>query len=124
MNARIQATAVLDLDKWAREDVLHPSRASAESGAAQDANWLEGQVVYVRWSGCPTGDHAFDPPVRARVYSVDVDRWMDSEFLDPYADFVFLDPVPEDVFEPNEEGKQYGFWFARTHRVVTPQSSP
>jgi len=33
---------------------------------------------------------------------------------------IILDPVPEDVFEPDEEGKQYGWWFSRTHRLSTP----
>lgn len=121
MTPRIRADVVLDLEKWAAQpDVSHPAREEAEAAAAEDARWLEGQVVYVRLSGCLLGDHKFDPPVRARVYNVDTDRWMDSEFLDPYVDFVFLDPVPEDVFEPNEEGKQYGWWFGRTHRLSTP----
>jgi hypothetical protein len=115
---RIRADAVLDLEKWAAQpDVSHPTREAAEAAAVEDARWLEGQVVYVRLSGCARGDYALDPPVRARVYDVDIDRWMDSDFLDPYVNFVFIDPVPEDVFEPNEEGKQYGWWFSRTHRL-------
>jgi hypothetical protein len=118
---RIQADAVLDLEKWAKQpNTLHDTREATEAAAVEDARWLQGQVVYVRLSGCSLGDHAFDPPVRARVYSVDTDRWMDTTFLDPYVDFVFLDPVPDDVFEPDEEGKQYGWWFSRTHQLSTP----
>ncbi len=124
MIPRIRADAILDLAKWADgEDVLHATEEEAEAAAVEDARWLEGQVVYVRWSGCPTGDHKFDPPVRARIYSVDVDRWMDSEFLDPYVDFVFIDPVPKDVFEPDEADKQYGWWFSRTHKLEPKPTS-
>lgn len=126
MIPRIQADAVLDLDKWAKEDVLHVTREEAEAAALADANWLEFEVgtIYVRWSGCPTGDYKFDPPVRARVYDVNIDRWMDSEFLDPLVDFVFLDPVPENVFDRHEDGKQYGWWYSRTHRRATDPENP
>ena len=118
---KAQADCVLDLEKWAAQpDVLHATEAEADAAAAADAQWLEGQVVYVRLSGCPIGDYVFDPPVKARVIDVVLDRWMDSTFLDPYVDFVFLDPVPANVFEPSEDGKQFGFWYSRTHRLNTP----
>ena len=118
---RIPAEAVLDLSKWAMQpDALHTTEKEAEEAADADARWLEFEVriVYVRESGSPRGDHRFDPPVRARVIGVDTDRWMDTEFLDPYVEFVFLDPVDTEAFEPDEEGKQYGWWFSRTHRIA------
>lgn len=118
---RIPAEAVLDLSKWAAQpDTLHATEKEAEEAADADARWLESEVrvVFVRESGAPGGDRAFDPPVRARVINVDTDRWMDTEFLDPYVDFVFLDPVDPEAFEPDEEGKQYGWWFSRTHRLA------
>lgn len=124
---RITADAVLDLSKWASQpDTLHATEEEAEEAADADARWLEFEVriVYVRDSGSPRGDYTFDPPVRARVIGVDTDRWMDTEFLDPYVDFVFLDPVDPEGFEPDEEGKQYGWWFSRTHKLSTPKETP
>ena len=119
---RIPAEAVLDLSKWAAQpDATHATKEEAEEAADADARWLEFEVrtVYVRESASGRGTHTFDPPVRARVIDVVVeDRWMDSEFLDPYVDFVFLDPVDPEVFEPDEEGKQYGWGYGRAHRIA------
>ena len=122
--ARIPAAEVLDLSAWASQpDALHATREEAEEAADADARWLEFEVgvVYVRESASPCGDVVFDPPVRARIYDVEVCRWMDDEHLDPYVDFVFLDPVDPEAFAANEDGNQRGWWFSRTHRV--PKSS-
>lgn len=121
MTIRIPAEAVLDLSKWAAQpDTIHATEEEAEEAADADARWLlfEVRVVFVRESGSVQGDYAFDPPVRAQVIDVETDRWMDSDFLDPYVDFVFLDPVDPGVFPPDEYGRQIGGWFSRTHRLA------
>lgn len=123
---RIPAQAVLDLSKWAAQpDTLHSTREDAEEAADADARWLEFEVgiVYVRESGSPHGDVVFEPPVRARIYNVEVRRWMDDEHLDPAVDFVFLDPVNPEVFEPHEDGKQRGWWYSRTHCLAGKETT-
>ena len=121
--ARIPAAEVLDLSAWASQpNVIHATQEEAEEAADADARWLEFEVgiVYVRESGSPSGDVVFDPPVRARVIDVEVRRWMDDEHIDPYVDFVFLDPVDPEKIEPDENGKQIGWWYSRTHCVPKP----
>jgi len=120
--ARLVADEVLDLSLWADQpDAVHPNATAAEAAAVADANWLVGQVVYVRNAGGGGDEHALVPPVRARVHHVDTEHWTDDTAgacLDPYVDFVFLDAVSPEAFPPDEDGKQRGWWYARTHRVV------
>ncbi len=117
--ARLVADEVLDLSRWADQpDTVHPSATAAEAAAVADARWLVGQVVYVRNAGGDGNEYALAQPVRARVCHVDTERWMDDAFLDPYVTFVFLDAVSPEAFPPDEDGKQRGWWYARTHRVV------
>jgi hypothetical protein len=112
----------LDLSLWADQpDTVHPYATAAEAAAVADARWLLGQVVEVLNAGGDGDEHAFHPPVRARVYYVDTENWQEDDTgasLDPYVHLVFLDPVDAKAFPPDEDGKQRGWWYARTHRVV------
>ena len=62
--ARLVADEVLDLSLWADQpDAVHPNATAAEAAAVADANWLVGQVVYVRNAGGGGDEHALVPPV-------------------------------------------------------------
>lgn len=119
---KVQATEVLDLSAFAgMSDVLHGTAEEAEAGAKADADWLVGQVVYVRDAhGQDGNDHTFNPPVRARVVHVEIDRWMNSAFFDPLVDFTFIDPVDPEAFWV-EGGQQRGWWYSRTHSLEEEQ---
>lgn len=92
----IPARAVLDLDVWQREVVVHLDEATARAAAAADAALLTGQDVYVHTVDLPGGDLVlFDPPVRARVSKVEAHDTEDSQhrYADTYVDLTFHDPT-------------------------------
>lgn len=91
----VPARAVLDLDVWQREVVIHPDEATARAASAQDAALLTGQEVYVHTVDTPEGYLVlFDPPARASVSKVEAHDTDDSRYVyaDTYVDLTFRDP--------------------------------
>jgi hypothetical protein len=95
LHCTLPARAVLDLDVWQREVIVHPDEAAAHAAAAQDAAMLTGQDVYVHAVDTPEGCLVlFDPPARARVSKVEAHDTDDSRYVyaDTYVDLTFHDP--------------------------------